>query len=376
MATSISPTFPFPNNTGDGILGLGLNNGNGSFFESVIRSGGPFSGSRSPAPVFGFHMTQTGGELIIGGADPSKFEGNLTFVDVDKSVSMCPLPSFCLRFFNADTIQGFWGIQMDSMSVNGNVSVTNTGAILSTANPFITSNNETIAKIYSNIPGSNPLAVAGLWSSTHVAGLLLENKLTDVQMIVPCDSNVTVAITFGGVEFNTTSHYVYNPIPVQGSCLGAFAARINDTSRKQNFLYCAVPHTILMSSSNHAPWELRPAKPLHRVRSSKNESWTRPGHRMIALISANIRITARLRIHARTGADQLYQSPSSTGSRRDVKQVPVHFPIFPHGLSFILRPPVLRGSSNAPRMQSLPPFLVTAHFSSPSIFSVHSAQRR
>ena len=201
-------------------------------------------------------MTQTGGEFIIGGKDPSKLEGNLTFVDVDKSVSIC-VPFLRFAFiFNADTIQGFWGVQMDSMSVNGNVSVTNTGAILSTANPFITSNNETIAKIYSNIPGSaaNQSAI-GLWTSTHVAGLLLENKLTDVQMIVPCDSNVTVAITLGGVEFNTTSHYIYNPI-IGGEtrCLGAFATRVNDTSRKQNFLYCAVPHTILMSSSNHAPW--------------------------------------------------------------------------------------------------------------------------
>ena len=143
---------------------------------------------------------------------------------------------------------------MDSMSVNGNVSVTNTGAILSTANPFITSNKETIAKIYSNIPDSRPLEEPGLWSGTHVADLLLENKLTDVQMIVPCNSNVTVAITLGGVEFNTTSQYVFNPVLVKDHCLGAFATRINDTSRKQNFLYCAVPHTILMSSSNHAPW--------------------------------------------------------------------------------------------------------------------------
>ena len=79
-------------------MGMGLDNGNGSFFGSVIRSGGLFSGSRSPAPVFAFHMTQTGGELIIGGTDPSKFEGNLSFVDVDKSVSMCPFPSFFLRF--------------------------------------------------------------------------------------------------------------------------------------------------------------------------------------------------------------------------------------------------------------------------------------
>ena len=62
---------------------------------------------------------------------------------------------------------------MNSMSINGNVAVTDKEAILDSADLFISSNNETIAKIYSNIPGSFSIT-ADLWSGTHVAGLMSE----------------------------------------------------------------------------------------------------------------------------------------------------------------------------------------------------------
>ena len=62
---------------------------------------------------------------------------------------------------------------MNSMSINGTVAVTDKEAILDSADLFISSNNDTIAKIYSNIPGSRSLN-ADLWTSTHVAGLMLE----------------------------------------------------------------------------------------------------------------------------------------------------------------------------------------------------------
>ena len=49
-------------------------------------------------------------------------------------------------------------------------------AIIDMGDLFISSNNETIANIYSKIPGSSalPSDSSGLWGGTHVAGLLLE----------------------------------------------------------------------------------------------------------------------------------------------------------------------------------------------------------
>jgi len=76
---------------------------------------------------------------------------------------------------NTDTIQGFWQIHLDSISVNGDAIVTTKEAILDSDNPFITGDTQTITNIYNNIPGSTLLKdFNGLWRGTHVAGLLLE----------------------------------------------------------------------------------------------------------------------------------------------------------------------------------------------------------
>ena len=81
--------------------------------------------------------------------------------------------------FNTDTIQGFWQITLDSISVNENVAATNKEVVLDSDNPYITGDTQTINTIYKNIPGSMPLQPlpgfesTGLWSGTHIAGLLL-----------------------------------------------------------------------------------------------------------------------------------------------------------------------------------------------------------
>ena len=61
---------------------------------------------------------------------------------------------------------------MDSIAVNGFATVGTQEALLDSGNPFISSNLENIGSIYSAIPGSAPFRNTGLWTSTHVAGLL------------------------------------------------------------------------------------------------------------------------------------------------------------------------------------------------------------
>ena len=69
------------------------------------------------------------------------------------------------------------------------------------------------------------------------------NWLTYVQMIVPCDTSVTITINFNGTAFNIPpSAYVLTPIAnADNRCISAFAEA---NTRKQSFLYSsAVPHT-------------------------------------------------------------------------------------------------------------------------------------
>ena len=58
--------------------------GGNSYFGNLINSGGPLNGTQ----VFAFYLTQSAGELIIGGRDSSKFSGNLIYFDVSTPVSI------------------------------------------------------------------------------------------------------------------------------------------------------------------------------------------------------------------------------------------------------------------------------------------------
>jgi hypothetical protein len=72
---------------------------------------------------------------------------------------------FC---FNTDTIQGYWQIAFDFISVNGhNISVSTQEAIIDTGTRLIVGDNESISNIYAMIPGSASMQ-NGLWTSTLV----------------------------------------------------------------------------------------------------------------------------------------------------------------------------------------------------------------
>ena len=81
MATSINPSLQ--HFTLDGVVGLGLGKassfGEESYFESVIAYGRVV-----PAEILvGLHLTPSGGELIVGGRDSSKYTGDLVYIDID-----------------------------------------------------------------------------------------------------------------------------------------------------------------------------------------------------------------------------------------------------------------------------------------------------
>ncbi len=79
----------------------------------------------------------------------------------------CPLPSF-----NADTIQGFWQIPINYISVNGTaISSDLTDALIDSGSASIIGDTKSISSIYSRIPGSVQIPQSFEWTGTHVAGL-------------------------------------------------------------------------------------------------------------------------------------------------------------------------------------------------------------
>ncbi len=88
VASDVGPALQFPKFPADGVVGLGFKNFLGfirdSFFEDLVNQGGIVDGK----PVFGLSLAEPGPELVIGGTDTSKFSGELTFVDLENTVSI------------------------------------------------------------------------------------------------------------------------------------------------------------------------------------------------------------------------------------------------------------------------------------------------
>lgn len=69
----------------DGLFGMSIVNGSYSWWENVVNSG------QVPSPEFSFYMIpgqKYGGELTLGGRDPSKFKGPVVDVDLNKATSL------------------------------------------------------------------------------------------------------------------------------------------------------------------------------------------------------------------------------------------------------------------------------------------------
>ena len=174
IATSVDPAFQCQNFSAEGMVGLGFKEasylGKDSVFGNLMTDpNGPlFEGG---GPGFAFSFSQTGPELTIGRADPSKFkEDVLPVVNLTTPVSTLRIVP-CLPFVHTDTMQGLWQIRLDSVSVNGAHIEVAQDVILDTSSVFISGDLETISNIYSNIPFSSPIPNSNQWTSTHVASL-------------------------------------------------------------------------------------------------------------------------------------------------------------------------------------------------------------
>ncbi|SRR6266478_3077095 len=88
VASDVGHSFQSPQFPADGVVGLGFgefsNFAEDSFFGKLIKEGGTVASK----PVFGLSLAESGSELVFGETDTSKFSGELTFVAVERTVSI------------------------------------------------------------------------------------------------------------------------------------------------------------------------------------------------------------------------------------------------------------------------------------------------
>ena len=84
MASTYSDNFNSTTFGADGVVGLGFKEispfNATPFFETLVDQG------QLEEPVFGFFLAESDSEFIIGGRDSSRFSGNLTYVNVNRTV--------------------------------------------------------------------------------------------------------------------------------------------------------------------------------------------------------------------------------------------------------------------------------------------------
>jgi cathepsin D len=120
----------------DGILGMGFPeisvNHIPPFFQNAVASGAVAE------PVFAFYLAKdasesTGGELTLGGTDPSRYTGSFTYAPV--------------------TRPGYWQFTVDSLSVGGEAYASGLVSIADTGTSLLAGPTDLIAGIAAKIPG-------------------------------------------------------------------------------------------------------------------------------------------------------------------------------------------------------------------------------
>ncbi|KAK7994848.1 hypothetical protein PG990_013621 [Apiospora arundinis] len=181
----------------DGIMGMALPGRTSvkSFFWSL------WDGGILPSPVFSFYMPAgniTGGELILGDIDDSKYTGKLSYTNLSPRPSALDLGWVVDQqaLYSGDPSKGPSHMRrlLDSGSGQENTPVNGSGwAILDTGTAFIqTPDNATAAAIYADIsPWIQPIGSLGAWGA-------------DCDLIDNFAPNITLTLGTGAQATNLT----------------------------------------------------------------------------------------------------------------------------------------------------------------------------
>ncbi|TFK76153.1 acid protease [Pluteus cervinus] len=172
----------------DGLLGMGFQSisvyNSNPVFQSLIAQG------KTTSPEFSFKLSSSGSELFVGGVDSSLAKGSTTYVPV--------------------TQQGYWQVNLDSLTVNNKKVASSLSAIIDTGTTLIIGDSASVKAFYAAIPGSKDA------SQTIGQGYYT----------IPCNSVPTPSLTFGGTTF-AVSPSVFNLGQLQAGssdCVGGINA--------------------------------------------------------------------------------------------------------------------------------------------------------
>ncbi|EJD48177.1 acid protease [Auricularia subglabra TFB-10046 SS5] len=185
-----------------GLLGLGFNTISSSGATPFVQT--LFQQNTLTQPLFGFFLTrfldvltirddvaQFGGEFTIGGVNQSLYQGDIEFIDIPAGR------------------EGFWGIPMTSLVVQGNnvpVPTAQSFAAIDTGTTLVGGPANMIAAIFAQIPGSFP-------GSGDLDGFY----------VYPCDTEVTVQLAFGGGSMWNVSPRDFELMQIdRRNCVGGF----------------------------------------------------------------------------------------------------------------------------------------------------------
>jgi cathepsin D len=156
------------------MLGMGFSSlspfNTSTVFEKFVKEG------QLPEPVFGIALADSNPELIIGGRDSSRYNGDLVYSPVDTGNTVRTARGVPCLHFNTDTIQSFWQIKLDGITINGNgTQVSTKEAVIDTGSTQVLGDQNSIANIYASIPGSAQANASEgeYWTCTFVTELIV-----------------------------------------------------------------------------------------------------------------------------------------------------------------------------------------------------------
>ncbi|TFK51920.1 acid protease [Heliocybe sulcata] len=187
-ASQYSTGFSSSSFPADGLMGMGFRsisdyNAN-PVFQTLVAD------DQTSDPVFAFKLSSSGAQLYLGGTDDSQYSGDFTYTPV--------------------TQEGYWQVDMDSASVEGQEAVRQLSVIIDTGTTLVVGDSESVAQLYQSIDGAQDA------SETVGQGYYT----------VPCDSIPTVSLSFGGKSFDISPDTFNLGTATQGSsdCVGGIVA--------------------------------------------------------------------------------------------------------------------------------------------------------
>ncbi|KZT13266.1 acid protease [Laetiporus sulphureus 93-53] len=173
----------------DGILGLAYPSVTSFHQPTVFQA--LMQENQIKNPVFAFKLGSDGPELMLGGINDDLHQGDITYTPV--------------------TQQGYWQVNIDGVSANGNKTLENVSAIIDTGTTLIIGNPDQVAQLYATIPGAKQAP------ESYGSGFYT----------VPCNAIPTISLSFGGKGFDISTDLInLGPVDSGSSdCLAGLAGQ-------------------------------------------------------------------------------------------------------------------------------------------------------